>query len=470
MNLMKKRQKNINLKVHKITMKKLKRQVKGITLIALVVTIIVLLILAGVALSLTVGNNGLFRRAQNATDTWQEASEREAIELAVAGMQIGSMQETGMTKQELENSLKEQFGDEASVEDNEDGSFLVTIGENKYYVGEDGEIIDSSNMVKISTADELKTFRDDVNDGNTYENWYVYLANDITLDISEEWEPIGFYFNDSSTPDDENNKPFKGIFDGKNHEINGIYINTTDKVQALFGLVSDGVIKNIGIGAKCEITGGRGTAGVVGYAYKKSKIYHCYNLSNISINSPSVGGIVGILNNSYVDNCYNLGKINGNTNVGGIAGYVTLNSKISQSYNAGSIGGNEYYVGGISGYTYIKSSINSCYNIGEIKADKILGGITGYIRDNAYIQNCYSIGQIIGNSAVSGIVGHVNVGEIYNCFYLENTVNNSNDKINREGVLYVTEDELKRMSVNIGEAFVKDLENINNGYPILQWQ
>ena len=470
MNLMKKRQKNINLKVHKITMKKLKRQVKGITLIALVVTVIVLLILGGVAISLTVGDNGLFRRAQNATDTWQEASEREAIELAVAGMQIGSMQETGMTKQELENSLKEQFGDEASVEDNEDGSFLVTIGENKYYVGEDGEIIDSSNIVKISTADELKTFRDDVNDGNTYENWYVYLANDITLDISEEWEPIGFYFNDSSTPDDENNKPFKGIFDGKNHEINGIYINTTDKVQALFGLVSDGVIKNIGIGAKCEITGGQGTAGVVGYAYKKSKIYHCYNLSNISINSPSVGGIVGILNNSYVDNCYNLGKINGNTNVGGIAGYVTLNSKISQSYNAGSIGGNEYYVGGISGYTYIKSSINSCYNIGEIKADKILGGITGYIRDNAYIQNCYSIGQIIGNSNVSGIVGHVNVGEIYNCFYLENTVNNSNDKINREGVLYVTEDELKRMSVNIGEAFVKDLENINNGYPILQWQ
>ena len=80
MNLMKKRQKNTNLKVHKITMKKLKKQVKGITLIALVVTVIVLLILAGVAISLTVGNNGLFTRAENAANTWQEASEREAIE------------------------------------------------------------------------------------------------------------------------------------------------------------------------------------------------------------------------------------------------------------------------------------------------------------------------------------------------------------------------------------------------------
>ena len=85
MNLMKKRQKNINLKVHKITMKKLKKQVKGITLIALVVTVIVLLILAGVAISLTVGDNGLFRRAQNAADTWQMAEQNEQKEMEQAG-------------------------------------------------------------------------------------------------------------------------------------------------------------------------------------------------------------------------------------------------------------------------------------------------------------------------------------------------------------------------------------------------
>ena len=57
MNLMEKRQKNTNLKRQKIIIKKLKKQVRGITHIALVVTIIVLLILAGVALSLTIGDN-----------------------------------------------------------------------------------------------------------------------------------------------------------------------------------------------------------------------------------------------------------------------------------------------------------------------------------------------------------------------------------------------------------------------------
>ena len=46
---------------------------KGITLIALVVTIIVLLILAGVAISLTIGQGGIFDRAQKAANTWRNA-------------------------------------------------------------------------------------------------------------------------------------------------------------------------------------------------------------------------------------------------------------------------------------------------------------------------------------------------------------------------------------------------------------
>lgn len=50
----------------------------GITLVALVVTIIVLLILAGVAISLTIGQNGIITRAQNATQKWDEAEKDEA--------------------------------------------------------------------------------------------------------------------------------------------------------------------------------------------------------------------------------------------------------------------------------------------------------------------------------------------------------------------------------------------------------
>ena len=79
MNLKEKTEKNTILMEHKITMKKLKKQVKGITLIALVVTIIVLLILAGIALNLTIGQNGIFSRAQTAANTWRNAETNEQL-------------------------------------------------------------------------------------------------------------------------------------------------------------------------------------------------------------------------------------------------------------------------------------------------------------------------------------------------------------------------------------------------------
>ena len=68
-----------------LNLKRIKKNIRGITLIALVVTIIIVLILAGVALSLTVGDNGLFRRAQNAADTWQMAERNEQSEMEQAG-------------------------------------------------------------------------------------------------------------------------------------------------------------------------------------------------------------------------------------------------------------------------------------------------------------------------------------------------------------------------------------------------
>ena len=54
----------------------------GITLIALVVTIIVLLILAGVAITLSIGENGIFKRAGDAADVWENATKNEQKEMS----------------------------------------------------------------------------------------------------------------------------------------------------------------------------------------------------------------------------------------------------------------------------------------------------------------------------------------------------------------------------------------------------
>lgn len=54
----------------------------GITLIALVITIIVLLILVGVSLNLVMGNEGILNRAENAEKKHNAGSEKEQIALA----------------------------------------------------------------------------------------------------------------------------------------------------------------------------------------------------------------------------------------------------------------------------------------------------------------------------------------------------------------------------------------------------
>lgn len=53
---------------------------KGITLVALVITIIVLLILAGVTLSI-VWNGGIIDKSQNAVDTYRNAAANETNQM-----------------------------------------------------------------------------------------------------------------------------------------------------------------------------------------------------------------------------------------------------------------------------------------------------------------------------------------------------------------------------------------------------
>ena len=61
----------------------MKTKEKGITLIALIVTIIVLIILAGVSINLILGKNGLIEKAKFAKEKTQTSSEEEIIKLKI---------------------------------------------------------------------------------------------------------------------------------------------------------------------------------------------------------------------------------------------------------------------------------------------------------------------------------------------------------------------------------------------------
>lgn len=61
----------------------MKTKEKGITLIALIVTIIVLIILAGISINLILGENGLIEKAKYAKEKTQTSSEEEIIKLKI---------------------------------------------------------------------------------------------------------------------------------------------------------------------------------------------------------------------------------------------------------------------------------------------------------------------------------------------------------------------------------------------------
>ena len=69
-------------------MKEKTKKIEGITLIALVITIIVLLILAGVSISMLTGENGILTQTQNAKEKTEIASEKEAIQLTMINRQM----------------------------------------------------------------------------------------------------------------------------------------------------------------------------------------------------------------------------------------------------------------------------------------------------------------------------------------------------------------------------------------------
>ena len=62
-----------------------RKREKGITLIALVITIIVLLILAGVSIAMLTGQNGILTQAQNSKTVTENKSAEEKVKLAVMG-------------------------------------------------------------------------------------------------------------------------------------------------------------------------------------------------------------------------------------------------------------------------------------------------------------------------------------------------------------------------------------------------
>ena len=101
---------------------KLKKTEKGITLVSLVVTIVVLLILAGVSINTVVGDDGIIQKAKEKAEETKQASAEEEMNRLVLEYQLAKNDET------LESFLQEKVteGRIDGVTDNGDGTITIT--------------------------------------------------------------------------------------------------------------------------------------------------------------------------------------------------------------------------------------------------------------------------------------------------------------------------------------------------------
>ena len=295
----------------------------------------------------------------------------------------------------------------------------------------------------LATAADLKAFRDMAN-AEASSKLCATLTADIDLG-GEAWTP----FEPSSGYVSE---AYAGTFDGANHTIKGLSVNSTSSNGVgLFGTVCGATIKNLKVEGNVSASSSVFVGGIVGKTQTSATIDSCSFAGTVTSakknGSAGTAGIVGRVNAGTVTitNCANTAAINGTSAIAaGILGNGGSNKvTIENCYNTGAISG-QYYASGICGGSTIKaqtSSIRNCYNSGTITATN-------------------------GGSYYAGITANFK-GTISNSYYANPAADALAGTTPATAIAITSPDGL---ADKLGSAFKEDTAGANNGYPILVWQ
>ena len=185
---------------------------KGITLIALVITILVLLILAGVSINTVFSDNGIMKRARDSKKVTNISSLKETIGVVLQGRNINK--QVGLEQNSLKTDLEKGISGDKQVEQITDDTCYVTRDDVTLTVYDNGDIlegkidlwdgttknkptVDKNKNWHIYTPEEMKYFADYVN-GNLTEDekagleitddTIVYLEKDLDLGARQVME------------------------------------------------------------------------------------------------------------------------------------------------------------------------------------------------------------------------------------------------------------------------------------------
>ena len=430
---------------------------RGVTLLVLVVTIIILLILAGITIGAITGENGIIGNAGKAKEEAEIANEKEILEKATV-QAMGNNKYGNIEEGELQEQLDKETGEGKTEATDIGNEFEVVFKEsNRYYtIDKDGNVGEAQDVIEDGNPGDITVGRDgetlDGSEEHPYEIWCIedLVAFSNMVDgsgiILENGEPVeitipnnfsGKYivlkanlnfksrlsyqnsertdFGDINGIEDDGNtlmnemttgtgfKPiglnniFYGNFDGKDKETEEIY-----KISNIYiNYENDTQLNSYGFGRSIGLFG----TGQVQYTIIKN-----LEISGEIKGAGHTGGIIGQYAN-LIENCTNYANITGYNMVGGIVGY---SAQITNCTNTGDIviTGRRWGYGGAGGIIGNGDNVKNCINKGDISGNVTVGGIVGHNRSSdCKIDNCGNYGNVTLNgtsnqSAVGGILGY----------------------------------------------------------------
>ena len=215
---------------------------KGITMISLVVTIVLLLIISGVTIGLVTENNGIFIKALESRKTAEIGAEKEKLQMAVIQTMQDS-EELKIEKEKLEQNLIMNIGqNEIKLKDDEDGYLVKIIKTNRYYnINKNGEITFAGDASEIEKNMENMVLGDNLMDSaELVRNTYISADNgkEVACDgwDSSDYINIGNYKNiliasDNSAFLDR----YNALYDENKETIRTMYIQKSKLTNDVLG-------------------------------------------------------------------------------------------------------------------------------------------------------------------------------------------------------------------------------------------
>lgn len=172
-------------------MKKMLKTKQGITLTSLVITIIIILILAGISIGALSGNNNIMDQAENSRTKTDIAGEKETLEEAIA-IAMGKSRRGNVEKDKLEYALEDIAKDKTNVTEIVSRVYVEFVESKRFYkIDADGKYIELGQNYIIPTpitAEELYNQEDTSYIGAYVTNYDCPNNDGIDADIDKKWQ------------------------------------------------------------------------------------------------------------------------------------------------------------------------------------------------------------------------------------------------------------------------------------------